>query len=50
MVEARDAMVAREGSKGRSIRVIEGQDPGRGRERLGVVEMKLFPGGWGVEG
>ena len=27
-----------------SICVIEGQDPGRGRERLGEVEMKLFPG------
>jgi hypothetical protein len=41
-------MVARQGSKGRSIRVIEGQDPGRGQERLGAVEMKLFPGvgGW----
>jgi hypothetical protein len=37
-------MVARQGSKGSSIRVIEGQDPGRGRERLGAVEMKLFPG------
>jgi hypothetical protein len=33
-------------------RVIEGQEPGRDRERLGgrEVEMKLFPGGWGVGG